>query len=166
MNCSIFALGQKMEKFLRGLDPHQPEIRLLSLMDRLKPLRLGDFPHHRCDLSLSQMEFIRFVGINPGCHLQDLAEGLNLTSPTVSVGIRRLEDDGWVERKPDPSDGRATCLHLTHKASEVLQKAVQAMLMGMQVFLQQLDPSEQDQLFGLLEKAILGVEAQQNQTRK
>lgn len=155
-----------MDKFIKDFDPQLPEIRLLQLMERLKPLRLGDFPHNRYDLSFSQMEMIRFVGLNPGCHLQDLAEGLNLTSPTVSVGIRRLEDDDWVERKSDPSDGRATCLHLTQKGSEVLQKAVQAMVLGTQVFLQQLNSSEQEKLFGLLEKAIQGVESLHLGTKK
>jgi DNA-binding MarR family transcriptional regulator len=150
-----------MEKFIKDFDSSRPEYRLIRLMDRLKPLRLGDFPHNRFDLSLSQMEMIRFVGLNPGCHLQDLAEGLNLTSPTVSVGIRRLEEDGWVERKPDPRDGRATCLHLTARSAEVLQKAVQAMVLGTQIFLQQLNANEQEQFFGLLEKAIQGVETHQ-----
>ena len=135
-------------------------------MERLKPLRLGDFPHNRYDLSYSQMEMIRFVGLNPDCHLQDLAEGLNLTSPTVSVGIRRLEEEDWVERISDPSDGRATCLHLTQKGNEVLRKAVQAMVLGTQVFLQQLNSLEQEQLFGLLEKAIQGVESLQQGTKK
>ena len=155
-----------MDKFIKDYDLHSPEIRLLRLMERLKPLRLGDFPHNRYDLSFSQMEMIRFVGLNPGCHLQDLAEGLNLSSPTVSVGIRRLEEESWVERKSDPSDGRATCLHLTQKGHEVLQKAVQAMVLGTQVFLEQLNSSEQEQLFGLLEKAIQGVESLQQGTIK
>ena len=150
-----------MEAFIEGFDPNQPENRLLRLMGRLKPLRLGDFPHNRYDLSFSQMELIRFVGVNPGCHLQDLAEGLNLTSPTVSVGIRRLEEEGWVERAPDPSDGRAACLHLTAKGREVLLKAAQAMVSGMQIFLEQLNSTEQEQLFGLLEKAIQGMESMQ-----
>ena len=93
-----------MEKFIEGFDPARPEYRLMRLMGRLKPLRLGDFPHNRYDLTFSQMELIRFVGLKPGCHLQDLAEGLNLTSPTVSVGIRRLVEEGWIERVPDPNE--------------------------------------------------------------
>jgi len=155
-----------MEKFIKNFDSTRPEYRLIRLMDRLKPLRLGDFPHNRFDLSLSQMEMIRFVGSNPGCHIQDLAEGLNLTSPTVSVGIRRLEEDGWVERKPDPRDGRATCLHLTTRSAEVLEKAIQAMVLGTQIFLQQLNVAEQEQFFGLLEKAIQGVETHQYEINK
>ena len=150
-----------MEKFIDGFDPDKPEYRLMRLMGRMKPLRLGDFPHNRYDLSYSQMELIRFVGIFPGCHLQDLAEGLALTSPTVSVGIRRLVKDGWIERVPDPKDGRATCHYLTPKSREVLQEAAEAMVAGMRVFLEQLDDSEQEQLFGLLEKAIKGVESLQ-----
>jgi len=154
-----------METYIDGFDPGQPEYRLMRLMGRMKPLRLGDFPHNRYDLSVSQMELIRYVGIFPGCHLQDLAEGLALTSPTVSVGIRRLVKDGWIERVPDPKDGRATCHYLTPKGGEVLQEAARAMVTGMRVFLQQLDSTEQEQLFGLLEKAIRGVEALQKDSK-
>jgi DNA-binding MarR family transcriptional regulator len=154
-----------MEKFIDGFDPDQPEYRLMRLMGRMKPLRLGDFPHNRYDLSFSQMELIRYVGIFPGCHLQDLAERLDLTSPTVSVGIRRLVKDGWVDRVPDPKDGRATCHYLTEKSQEVLQGAAHAMLAGMRVFLEQLNDSEQEQLFGLLEKAIRGVETLQQDSK-
>lgn len=154
-----------MEKFIEGFDPDQPEYRLMRLMSRMKPLRLGDFPHNRYDLSISQMELIRFVGLVPGCHLQDLAEGLALTSPTVSVGIRRLVNEDWIERVPDPEDGRATCHYLTPKSQKVLQGAAQAMVAGMRVFLEQLETSEQEQLFGLLEKAIQGVETLQQESK-
>jgi len=154
-----------MEKFIDGFDPNLPEYRLMRLISRMKPLRLGDFPHNRYDLSFSQMELIRYVGIFPGCHLQDLAEGLALTSPTVSVGIRRLVKDGWIERVPDPTDGRATCHYLTPKSQKVLQGAAQAMVAGVRVFLEQLNTSEQEQLFGLLAKAIEGVETLQQESK-
>ncbi len=155
-----------MDEIIKGLEKNRPEYRLMRLMKRLKHLRLGDFPHSRYDVTFSQMELIRFVGNHPGCHLQDIAEGLDLTSATVSVGIRRLVEEGWIERNPDPQDGRAACLHLTPESEEIFQKAAQAMVLGMRTFIEQLTSSEQEQLFGLLEKAIQGVEAGKSEVKK
>ena len=155
-----------MDEIIKGLEKNRPEYRLMRLMKRLKHLRLGDFPHSRYDVTFSQMELIRFVGNHPGCHLQDIAEGLDLTSATVSVGIRRLVEEGWIERNPDPQDGRAACLHLTPESEGIFQKAAQAMVLGMRTFIEQLTSSEQEQLFGLLEKAIQGVEAGKLEVKK
>ncbi|MGD2027559.1 MAG: MarR family transcriptional regulator [Anaerolineales bacterium] len=136
------------------------ERQLLNLMHRLRKLRLGDFPADHIDLSYSQMELIWFVRNNPGRHLQDVADGLNLTPPTVSVSIRRMEEDGWIERRADPDDGRATCIFITEKSAEAIQKLLAAQVKGVQVFLSQLSDDEQLQLLKVMQKAIEGVELQ------
>ena len=149
-----------MQGNFRELDQNSAEARMFGLMDRVRQLRLGEFPHDKFDLTLSQMELIRFVSQHPGAHLQDVAEGLNLTAPTVSVSIRRLEEDGLIERQPDPHDGRAACFYLTKVSTKALERMVKAGMKGMQTFLSQLDDDEQDQFMHLLEKAVTGIEAQ------
>ena len=42
-----------------------------------------------------------------------LSEVLGTGASHVSKIVRRLEDDGWVQRATDPSDGRATLISLT-----------------------------------------------------
>ena len=44
---------------------------------------------------------------------RDLARDLALSDVTVSRFVKRMEDDGWVERTPDPDDGRAMRLQPT-----------------------------------------------------
>lgn len=134
------------------------EGRMFALLDRARALRLGELPHNRVDLTPSQLELLRFVGQNPGCHLQDVAEGLKITSPTVSVSIRRLEEEGFIERKPDPADKRAACFYLTDVSASALQQMLKAGLRGMEQFLSHLTDDEQEQLFALLDKAVTGVE--------
>lgn len=46
---------------------------------------------------------------------QQLAADLGITAATVSRLIRPMEEDGWIERTPDPQDGRAMLLQLTPK---------------------------------------------------
>ena len=147
-----------MQELLKKFGTDSMEAKMLHLWNRVRELRLGEFPHDKFDLTVSQMELIMFVGRFPGAHLQDVAEGLKLTSPTVSVGIRKLEEEGLIERKPDPNDGRAACFFLTEVSMSALLQLTQAGLSGMRRFLSHLDQEEQSQLHLLLEKAVSGVE--------
>jgi DNA-binding MarR family transcriptional regulator len=56
---------------------------------------------------------------------QALAAALGVTEVTVSRLLRRMEDDGWVERAPDPRDGRAMLLQTTPMARARFGELVQ-----------------------------------------
>ena len=135
-----------------------PEDRLARIMFRLMKLRLGEMPRLDYNISYPQMELIGFVKIFPNCRVQDIADGLEITPPSVSVGLRRLEKAGWLERHPDPHDGRATCISLTQKSNEMLQRVKSAQSKGIHRFLIGLSPDEKVQLLELLEKAITSAE--------
>ncbi|HUT48367.1 MAG TPA: MarR family transcriptional regulator [Alphaproteobacteria bacterium] len=51
-----------------------------------------------------------------GLRLGELAQRAGLTKQTLTALIRRIEAQGYVERRPDPKDGRAARLFLTPKA--------------------------------------------------
>ena len=44
-----------------------------------------------------------------------LSEKINRDKSTMTVLIRKLESLGYVEREPDPADGRSSIIHLTEK---------------------------------------------------
>lgn len=46
----------------------------------------------------------------------ELASALGVSEVTVSRMLRRMEEDGWVERAPDPQDGRAMLVRPTASA--------------------------------------------------
>jgi DNA-binding MarR family transcriptional regulator len=48
--------------------------------------------------------------------VQDAAAALGLADNTVSALVGRLSAQGWVRRKPDPTDGRAALLDLSAEA--------------------------------------------------
>jgi DNA-binding MarR family transcriptional regulator len=48
-----------------------------------------------------------------GLSVTELAASLSIDRSNVSRLVQRLEVDGMVERKPHPTDGRATALYLT-----------------------------------------------------
>lgn len=51
----------------------------------------------------------------------DLAERLTITAASMSRLVEALEEGGWVEREPDPEDGRAQLLSLSATGREILE---------------------------------------------
>jgi DNA-binding MarR family transcriptional regulator len=51
-----------------------------------------------------------------GLRMGELAARARLSKQTMTQLIRRLERDDLVERRPDPTDGRATRIYLTNRA--------------------------------------------------
>jgi DNA-binding MarR family transcriptional regulator len=66
-----------------------------------------------------------FGNIDPGgTRLTDLAARANMTRPSMAEIVDELERDGWVERVPDPSDGRAKLVRLTAAGREIVREAL------------------------------------------
>lgn len=60
-----------------------------------------------------------FGNIDPeGTRLTDLAERAFMTKQSVGEVVSDLEQRGYVERVPDPSDGRAKIIRLTERGHE------------------------------------------------
>jgi DNA-binding MarR family transcriptional regulator len=60
-----------------------------------------------------------FGTIEPqGSRLTDLAERANMTKQSVGEAASDLEQRGYVERVPDPDDGRAKIIRLTARGRE------------------------------------------------
>jgi DNA-binding MarR family transcriptional regulator len=103
-------------------DLHRGETHLVALLHqaadrvsaelgrRLEEAGLGDIrAAHGCV----------FGHIRPeGSRLTDLAEKAGLTKQTVGEVATELERLGYLERVPDPTDGRAKILHLTERGRE------------------------------------------------
>lgn len=51
-----------------------------------------------------------------GLRLGEIARRAQLSKQTMTTLVRLVEHDGLVERRPDPSDGRATLVYLTPRA--------------------------------------------------
>ena len=45
--------------------------------------------------------------------VSELAQQQRVAQPSMTGLVQRLEGEGWVERRPDPADGRATLVRVT-----------------------------------------------------
>jgi DNA-binding MarR family transcriptional regulator len=67
------------------------------------------------DITLAQSRLA--TGVDPeGTRLSVLAERAQIAKQTATALVDRLEAAGYVERVPDPSDGRARLVRLTDRA--------------------------------------------------
>ena len=60
---------------------------------------------------------------NRTLRMSELAELTEGSLPRLSQVVRRHEQSGWIERRPDPDDGRSTLAVLTDKGFDVLAAA-------------------------------------------
>ena len=102
-------------------------IRLLSLAfdDFCEDLerRVADTPYSDIRITHGCV----FGNIDPeGSRLTDLAERARMTKQSVGEVTTDLEQRGYVERVPDPSDGRAKIIRLTERG-----RAAQALGIGL-----------------------------------
>ena len=84
-----------------------------KLNQRLKPL----------GLSQSRWRALLYISRAPnGLNQTELARMLTIEAPTVTRLITQLEQDGWVSRRTVAHDGRCKTVHLTPKASRVIER--------------------------------------------
>ena len=128
--------------------------KFLNLMDRLRRMGPQTAPPKEANISPSHLAYLTFSSSHPGCGIQAMAAGLNLSKPTVSIGVAQLEEAGFLTRKPDPRDGRAIQLFLTPKGQELHQLTYEFRCQKFEQLLKYLAPQERTTLNNLLEKAI------------
>ena len=74
------------------------------------------------DLTMAQSRLAMGVDVE-GTRLSVLAERAQIAKQTATALIDKLERAGYVERVPDPSDGRARLVKMTPRAEAVLPVA-------------------------------------------
>lgn len=85
---------RKMEKFLNGTGIHRAQHRLL--------------------MTLSENEFES---------QSELAHALGISTATVTVSLKKMERDGYIQKSVKEKDSRANFVKLTPKGEEVVKKS-------------------------------------------
>ena len=74
------------------------------------------------DVTIAQARVLQRIGPD-GTRLTELAEAAQVTKQTAGFLVDQLEKAGYVERVPDPRDGRARLVRVTDKAMEAMPVA-------------------------------------------
>ena len=132
--------------------------RFLIQASRLRRLGPGASQPEDTVTSPSHLALIEYAASNPDCGIQEMAEALKLSTPTVSISVRQLEKSGLIARKPNPKDGRAVHLFLTSKGEKIHQRAHSFHRQKFEQLLSGITSEERDLLVNLLEKALNAAE--------
>ncbi len=92
--------------------------------------------------SSGQMTLLRLLLKNDRCNMQELARHLAVTPPTVTMMVKRLLTQGYVERQRDERDWRLVWVKATARGKRAVLWYDQARLASLQQRLAQLDAEE------------------------
>jgi DNA-binding MarR family transcriptional regulator len=109
------------------------------------------------DLTQSQLSALSTIASFGPLRSGDLARIESVTAPSMTRLIGGLETDGFVDRAPDPDDGRAALLTATPAGQEAVQRARTSRARKLAVLLAALDDEQIDVLesaAGVLETTV------------
>jgi DNA-binding MarR family transcriptional regulator len=94
------------------------------------------------DLSLAALSTLSNVERNGPRRLTDLAVAEGVAQPSMTTLVSNLERAGYVERRPDPTDGRAILVRATVRGSRLMAQRRRAGTEAMGELIEQLDDPE------------------------
>ena len=96
-----------------------------------------------------------------GIRLSELARRAQLTKQLVNYLVTAVEERGYVERVPDPSDGRAKIVRLTERGQQAAQVGSEIIEGIEHEWAASLDPEDMHELRSLLERLVGVLRGQQ-----
>ena len=101
----------------------EPARPLPGLLAEIKALAVRDMFARMADAGFEDVReghgcVFGFVDLENGSRLTDLAERARLTKQAVGEAVAELEQLGYIERVPDPEDGRAKIIRLTARGED------------------------------------------------
>ena len=106
----------------------------------------------RLGLTRAQCRTLGYLARNEGINQAGLADLLEIRPMTLVRQIDRMQEAGWIERRPDPTDRRARRLFLTDKARPVLGRIWDVATETQDQVLAALSPDESEHLIDLLRR--------------
>lgn len=115
------------------------------------------------DLRTSHLPVFQQIDEEQGSHLTDLADRAVMTKQSMGYLVDYLEEKGYVERVPDPNDGRGKIVRLTGRGRGVMSTArtivrdLEAEWAGI------IGPKKLDDLRAILKELTADIEGKQAQ---
>jgi DNA-binding MarR family transcriptional regulator len=108
-----------------GMDlPQRVMGRLFGLAPRL--VEIQDLGAREYGMSYARGRVVAALHALGPVKMRELSDAVGVTPRTITGLVDALEADGWVERRPDPGDRRATIVVLTPAAGSAFDRLLQA----------------------------------------
>ncbi len=141
-------------RLANSMDTRDQVDELVWLLEALRGLDIERNPLRDVGISPPQFALLDWVARHPGTKLKEIAAGLGVTPPTVSVALQRLEQAGLVSRRRDPRDRRVARFFPTPRGKALHLKAERFKRQRAERLLAALTPKERAELVRLLAKAM------------
>jgi len=131
---------------------------LKSLQHSLRQMMDEAMRKHGIDLSFAHFAALFGLYSEPGSNGAKLARRAFVSAQTMNAVLRRLEKDGYIERRPHPDNLRADSWFLTGEGLEQLERARNV---GQRLFdrmLASFDTAEMTSFESYLKRCIAGLE--------
>lgn len=96
--------------------------RAIFLMDEISRAARKAFDERAQPIGLNRTQWRVLAQLikDPGLNQTDIAKRLELESATIGLAVTALTEQGYIERRRDPADGRAWRLALTKQVEAIL----------------------------------------------
>ena len=112
------------------------------------------------NLTSAQYKIVKYLLLHKDEDVRqiDLENFYSLTHPTAIGLLDKLVEKGFVERKVNPKDGRSRIIKLTEMALSMKEELIEAGDRLERTMTRGLTADERDQLIGLLNKLLTGMD--------
>lgn len=135
----MYTLAEIIERLSKSMQDHETSV-----------IKQSEF----ADLSITQIHYLDAIRHLDTPNVSELAQYQNITKPTATIALEKLEQDGYITKVSSAKDRRVSHVHLTPKGlriSDLHDKIHQGYA---EYFEKYLDNGEFDQLVVLLNKVI------------
>lgn len=109
-------------------------------------------------ITLSQWRAIFAISVDEGTSQRRIAEKIEIGDVAAGRLVDRLVDNGWVERRADPTDRRTHRLYLTPAARPLLARLAALGKDEEALALEGIDPRDAEIVFAVLDRVIANLE--------
>lgn len=127
---------------------------------------IANMEFKKYDLTRGQYLYLVRIYENPGIIQEKLAEMIKVDRTTVARAIKKLETNGFIEKRSDKENKKIKKLFPTEKGKELAPYIIKENNYSNEVALQGLSQEEVATLASLLEKARKNVEIDWEQVKK
>ncbi len=111
------------------------------------------------ELTRPQTITLMALAEHPGASNAELARVTSVSPQTMHQILQRLERDGLLARSPQPQRGRVRQVAISERGLALMARGMAQAQQAIEAALAGLDPAEQDQLIGLLQRCVPVVPA-------